>query len=374
MSRRLTPRSCRKSKQTCLQPSPSKPDSCFILQPGPALAFDSSFDGAVPALSSDFKENFSSAACNSVCQASEPCFKCTPRELPRETSAAACVQLVNTDASETPAAATTDFTPATHTQPHSLPPSAPQHRASSQPEISSKSLLCPYSSQPLPNPLETAATSAGTSAACSSSRPRRTTAKQNDQHLADPHSQSSSQGEGGCALSQVTRQMSVVDAFAAMRQNAQSSVSGSGKCAMAAGRCVRGMQLLCVHSACDRRDCTALLHLHGVAPDRKNVTVVVKGFLPCIYVRPARNSPHFVSVAAAAAAAAVAAAAAGEGGGGGGGSSLPSLDTLVSSLNHRLRPKSLSPSSSSKDWRIARGILRAGTCHASHSFLPNFLE
>ena len=138
--------------------------------------------------------------------------------------------------------------------------------------------------------------------------------------------------------------MSVIDVFAAMRQSALVAAPAAVRCTP----CSEVMQLLYVHSTYDRKEHTSLLHLYGVTSQRKNVTAVVAGFLPCIYVRPAMGTPLAATPS-------------------------PPLVDLVSRLNLRLRPPSLSSSSSSKDWRIARGIVRAGVNWAASCIARFFL-
>jgi hypothetical protein len=327
--RRLTPRSSHKAKQTCHRPSPSKLETGFNADLGPMLALEPSFERAAPVSETGFKENVSAAACN----------------VPSVPDALACGQLFNPTvmrASTNQATAASSANTAACTPANRVPS---ERKPSSQLESSSKILPCHTSSQPLPNTLQGAAAGGAPAAAAAVSgisRPRRTAAKHSEQRLADLHSQSSSQGDSGATLSQGVRQMSVVDAFAAMRQSAHTAAASSGRISETF---TGTMQLLCLHSTCDRRDHAARLHLHGVTAAGKNITAVVAGHLPCVYVRPARSSPHFALAAAVSSAAA---------------SSLPPLDALVSSLNRRLRPSSLSPASSSKDWRIARGISSAG--------------
>ena len=356
MSRRQTPRSSRHVKHPCHQPSPIKLNDGADVQLRSELAFDLHVECAEAVPASHLKENVTALSDNVVFNSNVSASGGVSSSVMARSSA-------NQSSVAVGPPATTAITPnhafASHTSLSVLPsfnhdskdlPTS-QRNTISQQEISSHvKVATHFPSQPSLNaPQFTASVGqlVPASANCTS-RPRRTAAKQCDHRLNDACSQSSSQGDCGGSLSQSVRQMSVVDVFAAMRQCSHAiTPAAAAAAASAAGckPCAEIMQLLYVHSSCDRKDHSSLLHLYGVTSQRKNVTAVVAGFFPCIYVRPSPNSPLVSS----------------------------SLEALVSRLNLRLRPPSLSPSSSSKDWRIARGIARAGEHYAAAFVTQMFL-
>ncbi len=356
MSRRQTPRSSRRLKHPCHQPSPIKLNDVQLRS---ELAFDLHVECADTVPASHLQENIVAVSDNVVLNSNVKASGGV------SSSVMARVSADQSSVAVGPPAATAiapDHAIASRTSLAVLPSPnhtlrdlpAVQRSTTSQQEISSHiKIATHFPSQPSLNASQFAASAAQVASASANctSRPRRTAAKQCDHRLNDASSQSSSQGDCGGSLSQSVRQMSVVDVFAAMRQCSNSSTPAAAASAASAGGCKpcsEIMQLLYVHSSCDRRDHSALLHLYGVTSQHKNVTAVVAGFLPCIYVRPAPNSPLVSSLQSSSSSSSSSSL------------SSSSLEALVSRLNLRLRPPSLSPSSSSKDWRIARGIARAG--------------